>query len=94
MNILYTYKKNPSKKYYSVKLDLIYIIRDRKDGEFIAIGDIGSDINIRVQTGSREEKILGPRQTRRQSRMFSIDVDCLKINGEHDRIVNKYTQVK
>ena len=75
-------------------MDLIYIIRDRKDDEFVGIGDIGNDINIRLETDNRGEKILGPRQIRRQSRIFSIDVDCLKIYGEHDRIVKKYTQVK
>ena len=87
-------KIRTTKKYHSVKLDLTYIIRDRKDGGFVGIGDVGNDINTRLQTDNREERILDPRQTRRQSRMFSIDVDCLKIDGEHDRIVNKYTQVK
>ena len=54
---------------------------------------MGPDLIKTPQMGNKDEPMHSPMQTRRQSRMFSIDFDCLEGIEDQDRIVKKYTQV-
>ena len=54
---------------------------------------MGPDLIKQPQIGNKDELTHSPMQTRRQSRMFSIDFDCLEGPEDQDRIVKKYTQV-
>ena len=54
---------------------------------------MGPDLIKKPQIGNKDEPSRSPMQTRRQSRMFSIDFDCLDDTEDQDRIVKKYTQV-
>ena len=54
---------------------------------------MGPDLIKKPQMGNQDEPMHSPMQTRRQSRMFSIDFDCLEGPEDQDRIVKKYTQV-
>ena len=54
---------------------------------------MGPDLIKKPQIGSKDEPMHSLMQTRRQSRMFSIDFDCLDGTEDQDRVVKKYTQV-
>ena len=54
---------------------------------------MGPDLIKKPQIGNKDEPMHSPMQTRRQSRMFSIDFECLDGTEDQDRIVKKYTQV-
>ena len=54
---------------------------------------MGPDLINKPQIGNKDELTHSPMQTRRQSRMFSIDFDCLDATEDQDRVVKKYTQV-
>ena len=54
---------------------------------------MGPDLIEKPQIGNTDEPMHSLTQTRRQSRMFSIDFDCLDRTEDQDRIVKKYTQV-
>ena len=54
---------------------------------------MGPDLIKKPQMGNKDEPTHSPMQSRRQSRMFSIDFDCLEGPEDQDRIVKKYTQV-
>ena len=54
---------------------------------------MGPDLIKKPQIGNNDEAMRSPMQTRRQSRMFSIDFDCLDGTDDQDRVVKKYTQV-
>ena len=79
--------------YILIKLQILFVTRNRRDSGFVGIGDMGPDLIKKPQMGNKDEPMHSPMQSRRQSRMFSIDFDCLEGPEEQDRIVKKYTQV-
>ena len=76
-----------------IKLWILFVTRNRRDSGFVGIGDMGPDLINKPQMGNKDEPRHSPMQSRRQSRMFSIDFDCLEGPEDQDRIVKKYTQV-
>ena len=72
-------------------LSHVILYHHRRDSGFVGIQDLGTNVDIKVHTDNSDGIISIP--SRRQSRIFSMDLSFLETEQDHDRIVNKYKQV-
>ena len=63
----------------------------RRDSGFVGIQDLGTNVDIKGHADNSDGIISIP--SRRQSRIFSMDLSFLGTEEDHDRVVNKYKQV-
>ena len=63
----------------------------RRDSGFVGIQGLGANVDIKGLADNSDGIISIP--SRRQSRIFSMDLSFLGSEEDHDRIVNKYKQV-
>ena len=67
------------------------MVYNRRDSGFVGVAELGIDIDQKPEINDTDDNAVV--QSRRQSRMYSIDFAFLDSDGEQDRIVKKYKQV-
>ena len=85
---------NIEKIFYSIALVILSnmtLYHHRRDSGFVGIQGLGANVDIKGLADNSDGIISIP--SRRQSRIFSMDLSFLGTEEDQDRIVNKYKQV-
>ena len=88
---IYKYRFHYYRRLYYIFLSNVILYHHRRDSGFVGIQDLGTNVDLKVHTDNSDGIISIP--SRRQSRIFSMDLSFLGTEEDHDRIVNKYKQV-